>query len=90
MLTSGEHAGDVARSRELGIAAYLTKPVRRGELRSAISAAIVERTQFGERAKSRESDQWRPASEDGAGGRSLHILLAEYNKVNQLVACGML
>src|SRR6185436_14595664 len=42
MLTSGEHLGDLARCRELGISAYLTKPIRRAELRAAIVAAMVE------------------------------------------------
>ena len=41
MVTSGEQPGDLARSRELGIAAYLTKPVRRAELRAAISAGYL-------------------------------------------------
>jgi len=33
MLTSGGQRGDAARCRELGISAYLTKPVRQWELR---------------------------------------------------------
>lgn len=33
MLTSGSQTDDIARCRELGIAAYLTKPVPRNELR---------------------------------------------------------
>ena len=36
MLTSGEHLGDLARCRELGVSAFLTKPIRRAELRAAI------------------------------------------------------
>jgi signal transduction histidine kinase/CheY-like chemotaxis protein len=43
MLTSGDRRGDLARARELGISVYLTKPVRRGELRSAIAKAMAER-----------------------------------------------
>jgi CheY-like chemotaxis protein len=90
MLTSGEHMGDLARSRGLGIAAYLTKPVRRAELRAAISAAIAEGKPPGERSKSSEPVRTRPARGDGAGRGSLRILLAEDNGVNQLVACGLL
>ncbi len=90
MLTSGEHPGDLARSRGLGIAAYLTKPVRRAELRAAISAAIAEGKPSGERSKSSETVRTRPARGDGAGRGSLRILLAEDNGVNQLVACGLL
>ena len=40
MLTSGEQQGDIVRCHELGISAYLTKPVRRAELRSAIAATL--------------------------------------------------
>jgi PAS domain S-box-containing protein len=36
MLTSVGHLGDAARCRELGIAAYLVKPIRQGELLEAI------------------------------------------------------
>ncbi len=36
MLTSGGQRGDAARCREVGISAYLTKPVRQIELREAI------------------------------------------------------
>ena len=36
MLTSGGQRGDAARCEELGIAAYLTKPVRQAELREAV------------------------------------------------------
>src|SRR5450631_4286246 len=40
MITSGEHPGNLARSEKLGVAAYLIKPVRRTELRAALSAAL--------------------------------------------------
>jgi two-component system sensor histidine kinase/response regulator len=40
MLTSAGHRGDSARCRELGVAAYLLKPVRQSELREAIARAI--------------------------------------------------
>jgi signal transduction histidine kinase/CheY-like chemotaxis protein len=88
MLTSGESRGDLARSRELGISAYLTKPVRRRELRAAVAAAISEKGQSGdpEAAKPLRSLPARPA----VGGGGLHILLAEDNEINQLVACGIL
>jgi len=90
MLTSGEHRGDVARSRELGIAAYLTKPVRRNELRAAVCAAIVEGRQSAQLLKPKELILPRRATAESTGTRSLHILLAEDNKINQLVACGIL
>ena len=40
MITSAEHRGDIARSKKIGISAYLTKPVRRRELREAIEHAL--------------------------------------------------
>ena len=40
MLTSAGRPGDAARCRELGIAAYLTKPIKRSELRDAILLAL--------------------------------------------------
>jgi two-component system, sensor histidine kinase and response regulator len=41
ILSSGQQREDVARCHELGISAYLTKPVRSAELRAAISTALV-------------------------------------------------
>jgi len=43
MLTSDNRAGDAARCRELGVAVYLVKPVRRSELLHAIRVAIGKR-----------------------------------------------
>ena len=94
MLTSGEHPDDLSRSRDLGISAYLTKPVRRHELRVAIAAAIAAGPAFGvpaeSRAESKEAVGLRPAPERVVGGRSLHVLLAEDVEVNRMVACGIL
>jgi len=92
MLSSGDGAGDLARSRELGIAAWLIKPVRRSELRAAISTALSSSRHVTLAVPSKEpssSAVLRPETRQAAS-RSLHILLAEDNKVNQLVACGML
>jgi signal transduction histidine kinase/CheY-like chemotaxis protein/HPt (histidine-containing phosphotransfer) domain-containing protein len=88
MLTSGEHRGDLARSRELGISAYLTKPVRRRELRAAVCAALGD----GDRSADRQSGSNRRslARKEAPPARSLRILLAEDNEINQLVACGIL
>ncbi|TAL08528.1 MAG: response regulator [Nitrospirae bacterium] len=40
MLTSDGRGGDLARAKELGLAAYMVKPVKRGDLLNAISAAL--------------------------------------------------
>jgi two-component system, sensor histidine kinase and response regulator len=44
MLTSVGHVGDAARCRDLGISAYLVKPVRLSELVDAIRFALQEKT----------------------------------------------
>jgi CheY-like chemotaxis protein len=91
MVTSGEHPGDLARSREMGIAAYLTKPVRRSELRAAVSGAMSNGEYLASPGKSTEPRVPRVSlSGTRPAGRSLHILLAEDNAVNEKVACAIL
>jgi len=89
MLTSGEHMGDLARCRELGVSAYLVKPVRRAELRAAIVTAITEqsRDQLSNKEQHTGTVQHtqNPPSELGC-----HILLVEDNVVNQRVAKAIL
>jgi CheY-like chemotaxis protein len=76
MLTSDNRAGDFARSRDLGVAAYLVKPVKRAELLEAIqqaragTAALVE-----------------PAAPGGVreDAQGLRILLAEDSLDNVLL-----
>ena len=43
MLTSGDYQGDLQRCKEIGVAAYLTKPVRQAELQTAITKALQAR-----------------------------------------------
>jgi two-component system sensor histidine kinase/response regulator len=85
MLTSGEQRGDLARCRKLGVAAHLTKPVRRAELRASIALALS--------GKPPAHDQGDAASRfamhsqrQGLAGSGLRILLTEDNVVNQRVA----
>jgi CheY-like chemotaxis protein/HPt (histidine-containing phosphotransfer) domain-containing protein len=81
MLTSSGQYGDAARCRELGISAYLTKPVRGTDLFNAILRVI-------------EPDRRAPAAARSAlpdaPARRVKILLAEDNIVNQRVAVGLL
>ncbi len=76
MLTSDNRVGDFARSRDLGVAAYLVKPVKRAELLEAIQearagvAALVEPAAPGS------------VLEDAQG---LRILLAEDSPDNVLL-----
>jgi PAS domain S-box-containing protein len=77
MLTSGGQRGDADRCRQLGISAYLSKPVRQWELREAVLRVLGLRPQRGERSRlvTRHSLQETP--------KRLRILLAEDNAVNR-------
>jgi PAS domain S-box-containing protein len=57
MLTSAGQRGDAERCRELGVSAYLLKPIRQSELREAIARPA----QF-YRCVVRASDRWRHAA----------------------------
>jgi signal transduction histidine kinase/DNA-binding response OmpR family regulator len=89
MLTSGAHIGDLARCRELGVSAYLTKPVRRAELRAAIVNVVSEQSGEEKLANSPVVNTAHSTREE-QHGQGLHILLAEDNVVNQRVARGIL
>jgi CheY-like chemotaxis protein len=80
MLTSGGLRGDAARCKEFGVQAYLTKPIRGGELLKAIQTVLggVE----GSRQEKPLITQ-HILRETHAG---LRILLVEDNAVNQKVA----
>jgi PAS domain S-box-containing protein len=84
MLTSAGQRGDAARCRNLGVAAYLSKPVRRAELRHAITSVLnrapgeSEAPQLVTRHMLREQR------------RSSRILLAEDNVVNQKLVVRLL
>jgi two-component system, sensor histidine kinase and response regulator len=80
MLTSGGQPGDLRRCRELGIKAYLTKPVKQSDLLDSIVTAL------GAAPTRPEQGVARPAGR--ATMRPLRVLLAEDNLVNQtLVVC---
>ncbi len=81
MLTSGDRPGDVARCEDLGVAAYLMKPIKQSELFDAIVSAL---------------GIIRPEEDDSPLDRpldripSLKILLAEDSLANQKLAVGVL
>jgi two-component system sensor histidine kinase/response regulator len=79
MLTSAGHAGDAARCRELGISAYLAKPIPQGELLSAICALL-------EKAPGKKSEQLITKHSLRESRKRLRILLTEDNLVNQKLA----
>ena len=80
MLTSAGQPGDAARCRELGVAAYLIKPIKRSELRAAILLAL------GGASAERERPALVTRHSLREGRRKGRILLVEDNSVNQLVA----
>ena len=93
MLTSGEHLGDLARCRELGVAAFLTKPVRRAELRAAIVHAISDQSRgmvHGQGEVGNPAVITERSVKKTAAGSGATILLAEDNVVNQRVARAIL
>jgi CheY-like chemotaxis protein len=84
MLTSGGRKGDGQRCRELGIGAYLLKPVSRTELVEAAVGSVS-----GPVARSSQMHLITRHSFN-ENRRNLRILLAEDNPVNQEVAAAML
>jgi two-component system, sensor histidine kinase and response regulator len=86
MLSSGGQGGDSARREELGVAAYILKPIRGEELRGAIARALADTpTSGGIPAQAGPVLNDLP---DHSGG--LRILIAEDNPVNQLLLTRML
>jgi CheY-like chemotaxis protein len=86
MLTSGGQRNDVARCKELGVSAYLVKPVRQAELREAIErvlSAITENRQ-------ETLITTRALVERRGADSALNVLLAEDNEVNQKLATRLL
>ena len=80
LLTSAGRPGDGARCRRLGIAGFLTKPVKQSDLLDTMATVLGGETLWA----SREVAPPRVAS------RPLRILLAEDNPVNQQVAARLL
>ncbi len=85
MMTSAGQRGDAARCRELGVAAYLTKPIGQSELLNAILQVLgakPEKTDQTSMLVTRHSLRER--------SKGLHILLAEDNLVNRTVVVRLL
>ncbi len=86
LLTSADRTGDLERCRKLGVAAHLLKPVKQSLLFDAIVRSVFRSTlpipeTIG--SDGRISTESRPS-------RSLRILLAEDNEVNQRFAARLL
>jgi CheY-like chemotaxis protein len=83
MLTSAGSAGDGARCRELGISAYLAKPIRQGELLEGICALL-------ERSPAKKTDTLVTKHTLREVRNRRRVLLAEDNMVNQKLALRLL
>jgi signal transduction histidine kinase/CheY-like chemotaxis protein len=86
MLTSAGHRGDAARCQELGISAYLLKPIRQSELHDAIARVLG--TQPPEVRIPLVARHLSQAARVPAV--SLRVLLAEDNQINQRLAARLL
>ena len=78
MLTSENRAGDIARGRALGVAAYLVKPVKQAELLEGIQTARGGTVPVAERPAALPGDTLE-------GRQRLQILLAEDSPDNVLL-----
>ncbi len=83
MLSPGLHSDDITRCKQLGVSAYLIKPIRRLELLKVVVRVLNDKGIFA-----------APAQEPGPWERERHnrlrILAAEDNRVNQRVLARML
>ncbi len=83
LLTSGGQRGDSARCRQLGINAYLTKPLRQAELHAAIATVLANQAQDLPTAPVTKHSLREDAM------RRHSVLVAEDNPVNQRVIKGL-
>jgi len=84
MLTSGDRPGEIARCEQLGIAAYLVKPIKQSELFDAVVAAL------GVNAVDEQASPSPAAAQPFERLPPLRILLAEDSVVNQKLAVALL
>jgi signal transduction histidine kinase/DNA-binding response OmpR family regulator len=105
MLTSSQRRSDTERCRELGVSAFLVKPIRQGELRESIAKALreqavaanVDATAASTLPAETTTKAAGPPPQNGNGHKAatpnrggLRILLAEDNEVNRMLAVHML
>src|SRR5881296_3939560 len=84
ILTSAGQRGDGERCRQMGIQAYLTKPIARADLIEAVSTVLTEAPPAG------AAPALITRHSIAESRHTLRILLAEDNPVNQQVATAML
>ena len=84
MLTSAGQRGDATRCRELGVAGYLTKPIRQSDLLDAVLQV------FGRRPEAPDSHPLVTRHSLREERQARRVLLAEDNPVNQTLALRLL
>src|SRR5262249_45964491 len=87
MLSSAAQHSDAQRCREMGVSAYLTKPIKQSELFDALITLLAKNAGVAFDAAADHSSLALPA---GSESPIRNILLAEDNPVNQRVAIGIL
>jgi CheY-like chemotaxis protein len=94
MLTSAGQRGDAARCRELGIAAYLTKPIHPTHLLDAIQKVMQREAKKEDQERKTDLPLTRHSLREGRNtllkNKHLRVLLAEDNAVNQTLATRIL
>ncbi len=83
MITSDDRSGDVEKSRTLGIASYMVKPVKRTELLNTILIAFEEKTETA--ASSLQTSHKDECTAPEAFPYPIWILLADDYKHNRLI-----
>jgi two-component system, sensor histidine kinase and response regulator len=78
MLASAHWADDIARTYDMGLGGYLTKPIRRSDLLQTVSIAL-------DRARGAPSPPTPVAPAIPTSSRPLHILLVEDSPDNQVL-----
>jgi two-component system, sensor histidine kinase and response regulator len=81
LLTSGDRPGDLARARQLGIAASLLKPLQRTELMETILWVMGHEGSLEQLPEA--PPEVRPPNQEGVRGLALRILVAEDNEFNR-------
>jgi signal transduction histidine kinase/DNA-binding response OmpR family regulator len=87
MLTSAGNAGDIARCQELGVSAYLVKPIRESELLHT-AVGVVGNSRAGSISPDPAGGMERSAIKAVRG--VLNILVADDSRINQRVASRLL
>ncbi len=94
MFTSGGQSGDALRCRQLGLAAFVTKPISQKTLKQLVTQAVAGRGTRGPlsaRDLKKEAPKMSPVpSSASPDSKPLRVLLVEDNLVNQKMTVTML